>query len=209
MNLVDKNGYIFDTTGFIYFDHGTCGDVYRNGNVLLKYYYADRYSKYYFLDKDVFKIIKNIDCRYIAKLYDYYYEKKSKMNKFLLIDAYTMNLVKKEDINLFEVDEDYIYKIVDQLLESAYLLAYSHIGMLDTDYKNMVFNKNGVNLIDVDMYYYSKLSSISKMYEKNKKAIYYYLVDKLDYDNLDKKYDNYDKVRRLIKKECKVIDNRY
>ena len=73
----------------------------------------------------------------------------------------------------------------------------------------MVFNKNGVNLIDVDMYYYSKLSSISKMYKENKKAIYYYLVDKLDYDNLDKKYDNYDKVRRLIKKECKVIDNDY
>lgn len=205
--LYDQFGNKIDITDYKYLDRGRCGEVYKKDEELLKLYYYD--CKYRFIiGKKIFNMIKEINSPNIVELKDYYYKKNTHFHPE--IDAYTMNYIHRGNISLLTSSQEYIYKVLDQLLDVARTLSEKNICIFDAKNSNIIFNKRGAKIIDVDLFRFFKLLSKDTIYKRNVYEVYQYLSSKLEHDiKKDNNNEQYHKVKRLIKKECHVIDNNY
>lgn len=170
-----------DTTGFVYYDEGSCAKVYKKGQLLLKTYKLD--CKYYhMISPKLFNFLKNADFPHMLKLRDYYYLDKSLWNKIIGIEAYTMDYAGERIPSLLNASTEYLLDMVSDLEKMIALLSKQKIIMKDTHGGNIIFSENDVTVIDPDQFSFAKFSSYASVLKRNKYAILNYIISSMVYE---------------------------
>ncbi len=180
MIYYSSNNKILDTDKYLKYDTGGNSTVYKNinSNVLFKVYRFD--SKYrYHMGKNTFEMLKKLDIPNLVKLYDYYFLYKQKINAFLPMDAYTMELVDGKRIELIDMDKEYISQVLMQLDETLQKLTDKKILIGDSHKDNIIFNENGATLIDLDQFMKMNLFSKRSIYSFNKSGLMYSITTRI------------------------------
>ena len=123
----------------------------------------------------MFDKLQELDLPNIVKLYNYYYLEVSKLNRFLHMEAYTMEQIEKDDTILLEQNKEYLLNALYSLEETCLYLARNKIEINDAHSSNVIFNKQGATLIDVDTYCIRKMKNVDKVFLHNKAQILYIL----------------------------------
>ena len=155
---------------YIYFGQGMCARVYKKDDKVLKVY-KDGCPYIYHLSKSVFEKIKKLDLNNIVKLDDYYHFFNFYLEYKLPMDAYTMEYIEKDNVNLLECDKDYILDTINELEKTIILLSKNKIEVNDLHHTNMIFNSKGATLIDLDTYHINKIESYRKLLLENKRKL--------------------------------------
>ena len=168
--LFSSNDEKIDTTNFTYYRSGNFSDVYKSGDILLKIYKESTTYKYY-MSRRLFLLLKKYNIPNLVKLIDYYHNYCGKVDKFLPMDAYTMEFVKDNKILLTEMSLEYIDKVVDMLEETLEELSKNHILIEDSHEGNILFTENGVTMLDPDQYLHASILTRNFIYQLNKEKI--------------------------------------
>jgi len=134
--------------------------IYRYKSIILKKYWI--YTEYAIKD-DVFNKLCNIDNKHFIKLYDLFTiindeEYDNVYNNFIngkysfSKSGYTAQYYEPYDINPLLVKSSYLINSVDGLIEMIELLSSMHIIMSDVKVRNIIYQKDGIVLIDPDYY---------------------------------------------------------
>ena len=174
-NLDDE---IFITKDFEFLNEGMCAKLYRLDDIVLKIYKFDCTYKYY-IRKSMFNKLKELNIPNIVELLDYYYYYKSKLYKLLPPDAYTMKYVEDDNISILNTNVEYLLETISSLEKTCLKLSKNKIEINDAHSKNIIFNKNGATLVDVDSFCFSRLKSFQKLFLYNQKQIVKYLKSRL------------------------------
>lgn len=174
MPYYSSKNIMLDTEKFEYFDQGGCANIYRNDDILLKIYnYECKYKHY--LSKAMFRTIKNSDIPNMVKLLDYYHRHTGKVERLKPMDAYTMEMVKGNKVNLLEQKRDYLKDIIDQLEDTIERLVELKIVIEDPTSHNIIFTDNGVTIIDPDQFIRVPFFTNNFLYSCNKEKMITYL----------------------------------
>ena len=174
MEYYSPNGNL-ETTGFVYYDEGSCARVYKKDSLLLKAYKLD--CKYYhMISPKLFDYLKNADFPHMLKLRDYYYLEKSIWNKIIGIEAYTMDYAGEKIPSLLQASTEYLLDMVSDLEKLIIKLSQQKIIMNDTHSGNIIFGDNQVTVIDPDQFSFARFQSFSSILKKNKYAILNYII---------------------------------
>lgn len=182
--LVEFNG---NTTKL----EGANGEIFRDSNnIAYKRYFSYAENK---IKQAIFDFIKSINNPHMVKLLERYYlaEDILDLESFLYyvnhverdsnlynedlqkIDLYTYEWVEKEYIDILEQSVDYLLDNINELLRLADFLSMNGIAMSDMKADNIICNKNGIVLIDPDMYYFiDPQDSKSHLMLENRKLIF-------------------------------------
>ena len=148
------------------FDHrtnrGSCGNIYKiNNEVCLK-----RFSKDAYYNEDAFEIIINMDLKNFYKVYEMLYDREQEFA------GYIMKYYQPENIDIltmpisWTLDNFYsLYDSIDRLIKKNILVEDLHDG-------NVIVNKDGITVIDIDMYKLSRIGFEEEVVLKNKKSLY-------------------------------------
>ena len=173
-----------DTNHFKYFDEGGRAIVYKNKEVLLKYYRTG--CKYcFYMSKKLFNILKELNLPHLVTLYDMYYNQKSVLNRFKLMDGYTMKLVTNKVEHITNQRTEYLLDMISELEKMIDVLSRNKIIMEDNHYRNIIFSENDVTIIDPDQFYIAPLSSYEGVLEENKKILIGYVLASICNDMCD------------------------
>lgn len=146
-----KEAVDIDIDHMKYLSSGSCGIVYCNNEMILKEYRSDT-EKYYRLTTAVFDILKEMDHKHLMDIYDVYSLQSSSVFHPFIIDAYTAKYYQDDSVNIFYEPSDYVidnFREIEQLLEK---LARYHVLACDLKRKNTIIGKNGMVLIDPDLF---------------------------------------------------------
>ena len=178
MKLFGANG-IIDTADIEFFpEQGTCADIYKKDNIILKCYKRECNYKSKISTK-VFQRLKEFDIPHIVKLYDSYYDDISFLNYFLKMDAYTMEYAGERIDSLLKSSREYFLEMVFALENILPLLTKARILLYDKNAFNILFSKNDVTILDPDLFCVSKWHSTSYIQQYNRNAILEYIIASL------------------------------
>lgn len=162
------------------FNNGGTSVIYKKGDELFKVYKNDAPYKSR-IKKNMFEYIRQSNIPNLVKLIDFYFEIEGILNKILPIDAYTMEQISGEMIELLTADKQYIELILNQLEETLEKLSEYKIIIEDSHKGNIIFNKNGVHIIDLDSFWHSKIIYTKKeIYYLNKCRLLYSISAKIN-----------------------------
>ena len=187
MEYYNKNNEKFDMTNFHYYSKGHCARVYTDGEIAFKVYNLDCKYKFY-LSKKMFKILRKLNIINLVELIDYYSEYK---NSILPMDAYSMKLVKGDDVKITTASKDYSCDILNQLEKTIEELTENKILLFDAHCGNILFKENGVTIIDPDLFYRRTFLSKKLIYEENERTVFKYINDTIVEEMNDKKVSTY------------------
>lgn len=177
--LFDSNGYILDTSNFIYLNEELCAKVFRNNDIVLKNYKTTCKPGYYFSIKTFHKL-KELNLPSIVKLYTYYYINNIGIANYLSIpEAYTMEYVHNPEIILLNQNKEYLLDITSKLEKDITILAKNKIKMSDAHNDNIIFQENSAKIIDIDSFRIATLTSYKKLLLNNKQELLYYIKSTL------------------------------
>ena len=174
------NKKILDTDKYSKFDHGGNSTIYKNigSDILFKVYKFDINYRYHMRKKN-FEMLKEKNIPNLVKLMDYYFQFDQKINSILPMDAYTMKMVKGKKIDLIDMDRNYMKNILEQLEETLKCLSNEKILIGDAHKDNIIFNENGVTLIDLDQFIKMGLYSKKGIYDANKSSLMHIITMKI------------------------------
>lgn len=136
-----------------------------------KKFYDDRYS--YSLKYVVYQIMQKLLLKNIVKPLEGY--KKISNTSEKSIDAYIMEYIFANlDFSFLDYPIEILLENIENLEKDIEQLSAAHIFMFDIGAKNSIISKDDLKLsiIDTDMYYYDRLSSISTILEENRRNIF-------------------------------------
>lgn len=184
MYYIDRKGYKLKNEEKFseYIDKGTCGEIYKYGDMILKKYFLST-EHFIRIKKDVFDFLKNTDYSCIIKLYNAYmktnYSGKSKLlfrinnySKFT-IDAYTAKFYEKFDIDPVFISKEYLLESFYKIESFFNFLSKNKIRVYDIKRGNTIFTESGIVLIDPDLYEFIYESSVEKLLIRNKLSLNY------------------------------------
>ena len=186
MKLYNSKRELVELEDFDYLTSGGCAHIFRKGDIVVKQYkYESDYHIY--VNKKVFKALKEIGAPNIVKLHDYYYYYDSFISRMLPVDAYSMDYVQDDKIHLIDQPSEYLFKIADDLEETAKILSDNKIHIRDPHHGNIIFGKDKATLIDVDSYLFN-YSRHDALVEMNRDAIIETLTSKLVHEFQEEDY---------------------
>ena len=186
--LYDSKGNILDTSNFTYLTSGGCANIYRDNNIVLKYYKDDCKYIYYF-SKKIFKKLIELNLSSIVKLYDYYYLNKKSILSFP--NAYTMEYIYNPNIILLNQSKEYLLDIISMLEKDVITLTKNKIKMYDGHHTNIIFLENSAQIIDIDLYKNNYLTNYKKLLLFNKKELLLYIKSTFLYELKQKNNPSY------------------
>lgn len=142
-----------------YLNSGECARVLHNKDIILKEYYSETIFNYR-LNEKMFDILKNISNPHFIELFDIYscfdfielLENKIGILPFI-VDAYTAKYYSDNSVNVLLEHKDYI---LDNFRELEILFKIFSENMIYTDdikRDNTVIGKDGIIIIDPDLFY--------------------------------------------------------
>jgi serine/threonine protein kinase len=133
------------------FDHGSCGYVYRYDDKVLKVFRSDCGFDYK-MRKKYFNILKNLDAPSLVNLYDYFFKYKISPSFALIVHAYLMEYIEKDNTNILTCDRNYIVCMLEKIEKTIQELSDRDILIWDLKSQNFILNADGLNFIDLDLY---------------------------------------------------------
>ena len=188
--LYNKDNNVLDDDGFIYETEGKCAKIFRKDNIALKSYKFDC-PVIYFVSRDIFEKLKELDLETIVKLYDYYYFYKNKISHIFKPRVYTMEYINNPNICLLNQDKEYLLDVMSKLERDINILTENKIRLFDAHYSNIIFLDNGAKIIDIDLLRQHKLLSAKKLLLNNKKELLYYVISTLKHELKQENLYNY------------------
>lgn len=162
---------------FEYLNSGECARILYNKEVIFKEYFPET-EPCYRINEKVFNILKNINNSHFIELFDFYSDfnfielLKNKVGILpFVIDAYTAKYYPDDSVNVLIEHKDYI---LDNLKELEVLFRVFSENMICTDdikRDNTVIGKDGIVIIDPDLFY-TMQSSREFISTLNKKICY-------------------------------------
>ena len=167
MKLFSKTGEELDLSNFKYLTEGEDGKIYVDGKTVLKLYhfYLD-YSRR--LRRRIFDIIKDKSIPNIVRLDDYFYTNTSFFSRIFPFDAYTMDYISAENKKIIDFKKKDLIEIFKSLEQTLEILTDNRIVLHDVHPKNIIISENGITIIDIDRFYFMRLSSKKTIYKLNK-----------------------------------------
>lgn len=167
------NVYFFDEEGKIktyrlppkQYAYGSLGTIYKlNNHECLKWF-----TEEYPYDIEAIKKIKELKLDNYYEIYDLLFDKD---NEFA---GYTMKYYQPEDINILEMPTEYTLDNLYKLYNSITKLSNCGIFVDDFHSGNAILNKDGITLIDSDLYSYGHGNKINKkmLLRKNTRLLLY------------------------------------
>ena len=167
---------------FEYLNSGECARILYNKEVIFKEYFPET-EPCYRINEKVFNILKNINNPHFIELFDFYSDfnfielLKNKVGILpFVIDAYTAKYYPDDSVNVLIEHKDYI---LDNLKELEVLFRVFSENMICTDdikRDNTVIGKDGIVIIDPDLFY-TMQSSREFISTLNKKNLLYLFRD--------------------------------
>ena len=154
-----------------YLDFGSCADVFYDGDIIFKKYYPQTLNDCR-LSVEMFDILKTIDNPHFIELLDIYHDynfiEKLKSIIGLLpfsVDAYTAKYYSDNSIDVLLEPKDYILENFRELELLISIFNENGICVRDLKRANTIIGKQGIVVIDPDLFYISSSSveEISKL----------------------------------------------
>lgn len=190
MKYYDKEGRLTEFNGRTTNLEGANGEIFKcSNNVAYKKYFSYAESK---IKQSIFDFVKSVNNPHIIKLLERYYSVEEILNldTFLhyanhverdfstynvdlqKIDLYTYEWIEKDYIDILEQSVDYLLDNINELLRLADFFSINGVAMNDMKVENLICNRNGIVLIDPDMYYFiGSQDSKSELMLQNRKCI--------------------------------------
>lgn len=182
---------ILNTDSFSYLDEGSRARIYKDGDVLFKYYKEDCKYRFY-ISKKLFLRLKEMNVSHIVKLYNLY-SVQPKKHFGQIFDGYTMAYCGERLFSILNQPTSYLLEMVYELEQKTIIeLSKAHIVMSDTHYGNIYFTDNDVTIIDPDSFYTPLFCKTSVVLEENRNKLWEYLLSTF----IHELYDGYN-YRRL------------
>ena len=160
---------------FGYLSSGECASILYNKEVIFKEYFPETELCYRINDK-VFNILKNINNPHFIELFDLYSDfnfielLKNKVGILpFVVDAYTAKYYPDNSVNVLLEHKDYILDNLKELEVLFETFSENMIRTVDIKRDNTVIGKDGIVIIDPDLFYtmHSSREFISKLNKKN------------------------------------------
>lgn len=170
MQYYDKEGNLVEFNGTRTNLLGANGEIYKiDDKIAYKRYFSYAENR---IKQAIFDFIRDLKNPHMVRLLDRYYLAEdienfdifsfyvnnpaiydSPYNKDLQkVDLYTYEWVKKEYLDILEESVDYLLDNTNELLKLVDILSANGIKLADMRTDNLVCNKQGITLIDPDMY---------------------------------------------------------
>ena len=167
-----------DTSNFEFFCEGSCARIYKDNNIILKVYKIDSpYSAS--ISKNTFNKLKSLKINHIVKLYNQYYKIQSSLVELLKCEAYTMDYVPDPKLTIINYPTEFLLELAHEMEAVNTNLTKHRIIAGDGHKGNIIFNENGLTIIDVDTYREAKLLPSNLIRMHNRKELLSYLRSKL------------------------------
>lgn len=195
-----------------YLNNGGCAEVLHNEEIIFKEYYYET-SHNYRLDEKMFDILKNIHNPHFIELFDIYSDfnftelLKNKIGMLpFTVDAYTAKYYPDNSVNALLENKDYLLDNFKELEILFKIFSENMICTADIKKDNTVIGKDGIVIIDPDLFYTMEFGKelISTLNKKN----LLYLFRSIFINSLKGK-PNYDRMVTYIDSELvniKVTD---
>ena len=172
-----------DLNKYSYLNEGSCALIYKKDKEVLKVYKSEC-NKRFRISKNLFEIIQELDLNNVVKLFNYYFDD-NKITFNSSINGYSMQYINDDKTNILLQKSEYLLDVINSLEKTCLKLAKSNISIHDAYHSNIIFNKDGAYLIDVDMYKINKIKNLKKIYLHNQKELLNFLKSKMLYDDID------------------------
>lgn len=130
---------------------------------------------------DTLECIQEMGLEGVYKVRDFLYDQDR------VFRAYIMKYYKPEDINFFDMDIDYTIENYLRLRRVVEEFTEKKIFMVDLNTDNLIVNRDGLTIIDTDLYVISKFISSDRIELNNLKALRY-IFTQLYLENWNKYY---------------------
>ena len=160
-----------------YLSQGDCGEVSYNDEIILKEYFGFINNSYRIKEK-VFDILKSIDDKHLIELYDIY-TAKNKIKIFFgkllqcqfKVDYYTAKYYSDNSVNVLNEPKEYLLENLFELQKLFNILTENNICTKDVKRANTIIGKEGIVIIDPDLFYIVD-SSDAFLRQMNKKNLF-------------------------------------
>lgn len=180
MNVLfyDKNGNPINYRLPKAFAEGSNGTIHRiNNDMCLKWFSED--SNY---DQTALNIIMHLGLDNFYKIYQMLYDKSSQFC------GYTMKYYESEEFDILTMPTEYTLSTLMALADSLNKLSAKKIYAIDLYEGNIIKNKNGIIVIDIDAYKYRPECEDKMIIDYNIESLYYLFYE--IYLNALKNYHN-------------------
>lgn len=160
MKYFNSSGELVEFNGIKSGHYGQNSEIMRlsDGSVYKKYFNETEDTNHITLE--VFEFIKLLDNDHMVKLIERYYQEKNNLKaedivnnpERYMIDVYTYEWVKEDNIDILKMPIDYLLDNLSELLSLADYLSAFGLYMIDIMTDNVILNENGIVLIDPDIY---------------------------------------------------------
>lgn len=140
-----------------YLNSGNCALVIHDSNIIFKEYFSKTIMRNR-ITPNLFDILKNLNNSHFVELYDYYIkcsslDLKSRLeDEILKIDAYTAKYYDDNSVNILFENKDYILDNFSELELLFDSFSSNEIIVNDMRRKNSILGKNGIVVIDPDLF---------------------------------------------------------
>ena len=164
MSYYNRNHKKLKLGAMEYLNSGDCAKILHNKDTIFKEYYFDTVLNFR-LNEKMFDILKNISNPHFIELFDIYsdfYFIELLENKIgilpFIVDAYTAKYYSDNSVNVLLEHKDYILDNFRELEALFRLFSENKICTDDIKRENTVIGKDGIVIIDPDLFYTSESS---------------------------------------------------
>ena len=167
----------FNLKNMKYINKGLCAEIYSDDEQIFKKYFPLT-PRTYRLKENVFDILKDINNPHFIELYEIYnrsnqidlYKSICDEHEFI-VSAYTAKYYKDNSVNALLEDKNYLLENFCELEKLFEELTKNNICTNDVKRDNSILGKNGIVIIDPDLFYLVE-SSDAFLRQINKKNLF-------------------------------------
>lgn len=195
-----------------YINKGLCAEIYSNGEKILKKYYSLTPLTCR-LKAEVFDILKDINNPHFIELYDIYH-RGNEIDLYrsifgdheFIVSAYTAKYYKDDSINILLEDKNYLLENFYELENLFEEFTKNMICTNDIKRGNSILGKNGIVIIDPDLFYI--VTSAEDFLRKTNKKNLLYLYQSMIMNSFedDKNYQKNMSILMHLLEDIKVTE---
>ena len=172
MQLKSKDGMV-DFPNAEEIGHGFFATVFKKDDIVIKKYRDDLLSASNLIDVDMFYDLQGISSEAFIDLKDIYvFDKEYETTSVEIPSGYTSGYIETIDKKCIDLPMYYSLNSLKMIREFIDELNKKKISIFDNNHKNVIPSKNGLVIIDPDLYSYGK-----DVEDYNNTESIYYLID--------------------------------